>query len=84
VFHNRNATETNNPNYSLINVATGHLEVISVLAKGGGAVRPWRHFYEGGTISYVVGYKPVPVGCIEIKVVLISGHYSQLAVEGRM
>jgi len=26
---------------------------------GGGAVRPWRHFYGGGTMGYVVGYKPV-------------------------
>jgi len=23
-----------------------------------GAVRPWRHFYGGGTMGYAVGYKP--------------------------
>jgi len=29
------------------------------VAKGGGAVRPWRHFYGGGTTGYgAVGYKP--------------------------
>ena len=34
-------------------------EVTSGVAKGGGgggAVRPWRHFYGGGTIGYAVGY----------------------------
>jgi len=24
-----------------------------------GAVRPWGHFYGGGTMGYAVGYKPV-------------------------
>ena len=32
----------------------------SRVAKGGGGpVRPWRHFYGGGTMDYAVGYKPV-------------------------
>ena len=35
--------------------------VASGVAKGGeGAVRPWRHFYGGGTMGYgAVGYKPL-------------------------
>jgi len=51
VFHNRNATETNNPNYSLINVATGHLEVISVLAKGGGRSAPGGTFMRAALLA---------------------------------
>jgi len=29
-------------------------------------------------MGYAAGYKPVCTGCIEIKVVSMSGHYSQL------
>jgi len=33
--------------------------VSSGVAKGGGAVRLWRHFYGGGTMGFgAVGYKP--------------------------
>ena len=44
----------------------------SGVAEGGG-----ERSAPGGTIGCAVGYKPVPVGCFEIKVVLMSGHYSQ-------
>jgi len=31
----------------------------SGVAKGWGAVRPWRHFYGGGTMGYAEECKPV-------------------------
>jgi len=38
------------PNYGVISGG-------SAAQGGGGTVRPWRHFYGGGTMGCAVGYK---------------------------
>jgi len=45
--------------YTVVCVAARRLKHnVSGVAKGGrGAVRPWRHFYGGGTMGYAAGYK---------------------------